>query len=465
MKYKILLFLCIIILTCSLVCAATNNSIKTANNDNTPKYEKIIKNKNPVKTGSATGASIDNQEAECYYGGRINYNLESTTGDVDEGRVELLVNNTSVASKNEDGNYAFDWIYDTGNPLDNYSSGQYPVKIKYIHNGNTIESNTATLNIIPGQASIYPGEITTRDGKIILPVEVISSYTEKPVTHGTITATSEDQTITSINYSLNNQELSIPAKYQQKNIRLKYSDNRSFFEDRTEEVFLEILVPGSGQEETQVTVNNMQLVNMTSIIDGEPVTTALGIHVGVEVTSESETIKTGSLSAYYNGNIIANSSNATGIIIPAKYNTREIILNYTGTGDYNNSSTTFTLMVDKIRTKTYTSRIQTSKNTPTNIYPSITSNYPFLYGKLNIYIDNNHVKTINIEDSILSIKEGRTTITDTLNLSGFDDGEYNITVEVEENNLYTQSEYTTSLKAQVMKIELGLARRDSANHR
>ena len=171
MKYKILLFLCLLILTGSLVCAATNTNMDQEDKNNNHIYEKHIKSSAAVKTSSATRASIENQEAECYYGGRINYYLESTTGDVDEGRVELYVNNTSVASKNEDRDYAFDWMYGTGNKLDNYPSGQYPVKIKYTYNGNTIESNTATLNIIPGQASIYPGEITTRDAKIILPVD------------------------------------------------------------------------------------------------------------------------------------------------------------------------------------------------------------------------------------------------------------------------------------------------------
>ena len=123
MKYKILLFLCLLILTSSLVCAATNTSMDQEDKNNNHIYEKHIKSSEAVKTSSATRASIENQEAECYYGGRINYNLESTTGDVDEGRVELYVNNTSVASKNEDGDYTFEWMYDTSNKLDNYPSG------------------------------------------------------------------------------------------------------------------------------------------------------------------------------------------------------------------------------------------------------------------------------------------------------------------------------------------------------
>ena len=68
---------------CQSCCTATNNSIDPADKDHTRGHDKIIKNKEAVKTSSATRARIEKQGAECYYGGRINYNLESTTGDVD----------------------------------------------------------------------------------------------------------------------------------------------------------------------------------------------------------------------------------------------------------------------------------------------------------------------------------------------------------------------------------------------
>ena len=431
----------------TIVSAAENTSgAENTLNANSHMDERI------VKTSAATALSTNDQEAECYYGGRLTYNLQSADNEyVDNGQVELYVNNTRITSKDMDGEDCFDWQYPENNELsvlNNYPSGQYPIKFRYTYEDNSIESNTATLTIHPGQADIYILDTRTEEGNIIVSVDVSSSATyEKPKT-GNITAITDTTVITSIPVTEDNMELIIPAKYQQQNIQVLFSDNQLFFEDSTEDLFLDVIVPGTGGISTQIEVNDMQLCNITDKIDDETLTTALGILVSVNVRAENKTINSGVLRAYYNQEEIATSKNASSIIIPAKYNLEEITLNYTGINDYSNSTLDLYLMVDKISTKSYVSYISSTRNSIVNIYPSISSTYPFLYGKLNIYLDGNLVNTINAEDATISLSGGKTTIYTTLDLSGLTEGEYNVTVEVEENNLFTQSEYTTRLTIQ-----------------
>ncbi|RAP49650.1 MAG: hypothetical protein BZ138_07480, partial [Methanosphaera sp. rholeuAM270] len=404
MNYKILLFLCILLLTSTAICATEENTqIDVADSQEiTGSNAKIIKedkNYEQVKANQATSISLDNQQGECYYGGRLSYNLQSNDNTpVDMGCVDLYVNDTFIASKMVDGEDYFDWMYMEDNELsvlDQYPTGQYPIKVRYTYNSNSIDSNTATLTINPATASIYPGKISTIDGKIILQVSVVSSFTDEKITSGTIRAISGNTVITSINCTEEDTVLVIPVLYQQKTVQVTYTDNGLFFMDASEDVFLDVVVAGNGTVTTQITVNNMQLVNITSIVDDEQVIDRLGIEVCVDVTADKQKVTCGTLRAYHDNKLVASSSNASSIIIPAEYNLEELTLNYTGVGDYNDSYLAFTLMVDKIATKSYISYISTTINTMANIYPSITSNYPFLYGKLNVYIDNNLVKTIN----------------------------------------------------------------------
>lgn len=474
MKYKILLFLCIILITSTVVCAADN----TTDNDNN-KISKITVEKtvtkdisttkqssvktvtkkdknNTVKATPATSVSMQDQIGETYYGGHFAYGLESSNGGyVDEGNVDLYINNSFIASKNADNDHYFEWTYeDFGisdvelEVLNNYPAGDYPIKIRYTHDDTVIESPQATLTIYQGQASIDIEEIqVSNEGKIIVPVSVISTMNYIPITHGNIIATINDKIIENKTLSTSNSvELSIPARYQQNTVSIMYTDNGLFLNDVSEDLFLDVLIPGSGDIKTSVSVVDMQLVNLTHVEDDETVFDDIAIKVDTLVTTEDdETISTGALTAYYNNHEIATSSNASSILIPAKYNMEEITLNYTGIMDYDNSSTVFTVFVDKITTRTYMSYISASKNSIANIYPSITSNYPFLYGNINVYLDGNLVKTIIAEDSYISLANSRTTIGSTLDLTGLSEGEYTLTVEVEENNIYTESEYNTRL--------------------
>lgn len=458
MRYKILLFLCMLLMMTTIVCATDNTTQTsddnivtqtTASDTSTVKEVKTLtkNDDNSVKSTPANNVYVDDAYGETYYGARIEYWLDSS--DVYEGEVELYVNNTSIGRQNVDGWNTFDWTYDYQNNevLDKYPKGQYPIKIVYTNNGNIIESNTASLYISTGPSNIQQnGEISVSDSKIILPVSVTTTF-DLIVGHGTLTASYDDNNITTITCDgrevLN---LELPAVYQQKTITLTYSDNNYMLSDSSTEVFLDVIVPGTGAITTNITVNDAKFINTTHMEDEELIIDPIAILLDVNVTTDDEKVTTGQLTAYYNSKAIATSKNATSITIPAKYNLEEITLNYTGVGDYSNSSTAYTVLLDKISTRTYMSYVSATKNSNVNIYPSITSNLPFLYGRIHIYIDDNLVKTINLDDNIyVSLNGTRTTVGSNLELNGFDDGRYTLTVETEENNVFTSSEYSTSL--------------------
>ena len=461
MKYKILLFLCIVLITTTVVCAADNTTTTTTDDTllshttdeskgNDVKEVKTL-SKNEEKSVKYTQASrvyVDDAYGETYYGGRIEYWLDSS--DVDEGEVELYVDEISIGRQKGNGWNHFDWIYNYqyNEVLDKYPKGKYPVKLVYYNNGNTIESNTAWLYISTGPSIIYVnGEIGVNDSKITLPVSV-STTLDLIVDHGTLTASYEDTIITSIDCDgreiLN---LELPAIYQQKAITLTYSDNNYMLSDSSSTIFLDVIVPGTGAIATNVTVNDARFINTADIEDEELLTDSIVIQLDVNVTAGDEKVTSGYLAAYYEDEQIATSKNVTSITIPATYNFEQITLNYTGVGDYANSSTVYTVLLDKISTRTYMSYVSTTKNSKVNIYPSITSNLPFIYGRINLYIDDNLVKTIDLEDDdvYVSINGTRTTLGGRLDLSDFSEGAYTLTVETEENNVFTASEYSTTL--------------------
>ena len=172
---------------------------------------------NSVKSTPANNVYVDDAYGETYYGARIEYWLDSS--DVDEGEVELYVNNTRIGRQKVDGWNTFDWTYDYQNNevLDKYPKGQYPIKIVYINNGNTIESNTASLYISTGPSNIQlNGEITVSDSKIIVPVSVTTTF-DLLVDHGTLTASYDDNNIPTI--TCDDREvlnLQLPAAYHAK---------------------------------------------------------------------------------------------------------------------------------------------------------------------------------------------------------------------------------------------------------
>jgi len=462
MKYKILLFLCILLITTSIT-TATENTTNTETQDSlistqthTQDTSKCIKDVNKIKTEDnkkttpAIDIKLDDAEAETYYGGRITYTTNSESDEyVNEGKVTLYVNNTLVATENV-GN-SIDWMYGVQNNqvLDKYTPGNYQMKIVYTNDATSIESNNATLSIHKGSSYFFiNGEIIAENGKIIVPVTALTSGSNTVLEHGNILATYNNKNISSINCNGNEVlNLEIPSQYQQKNVQLTYTDNGYMLEDYTEEVFLDIIVTGTGGIPTTITVNDAKIIKTTHTEDGEEIFDNIALQLNVDVNTADEKVNVGELSAYYNNQKIATSTNTSSILLPVKYNLEEINLTYTGVDDYSNSSYIFTPMADKISTKSYMSYISATKNSVANIYPSITSNIPLVYGKINIYIDDNHVKTIDLEedDILISLNGTRTTIGSTLNLEGYPEGEYTLTVEVEENNIFTLSEYTTSL--------------------
>ena len=463
MKYKILLFLCILLLT-GTICSAVDNStnlsdrvsthLQDKQTDTTPDTSVIRKEKNNHYTKEAAAKSVEVYDSygETYYGSRISYT--ATTNDenmVDEGLVELYVNNTLIATQTADSSGDFDWMYNNqyNEILDTYPRGEYPVKVIYKNNGESITSNTAHLYLDSGASQItMAGYITVTASNIIVPVTALSYFDENPLNHGSITASYNGNNITSIACNASSTYyLELPGRYQQKTVLFTYSDNNTYLKDSSIEVFLDVIVPGNGKISTTLTVNDAHFINTTHMDGGELIFDSIDILVLVDVTGDNEKISMGQLNAYHNNTLIATSNNATSIIIPGKYNLEEITLTYTGVDDYNNTSNTFTIVCDKISTRTYISRVSASQNSVVNIYPTVTSNIAFIYGKIHIFIDSNLVKTIDIdEDGVyVSVNGTRTTIGSNLDLSGFDDGQYTLTVEVEDNNVFTSSEYTNTL--------------------
>jgi len=451
MKAKLILFLSLLLLTTTMVSAIDNTTVDdTTLHADISKHTSIDGNEKNIKQTPASSIQLNDAQAECYYGGRITYTTSSTDGkEVNEGKITLYVNNTMITTENIAD--SIDWMYGEqyNQVLDNYPSGKYPMKIVYTNDGQSIESNNATLTINKGYANILvDGDVEVVDDKISIPVTVLADATGTNIDHGKITASYNNNDITTINLNASQvQTILLPANYQQKTVKLTYSDTRNMLNNATEDVFLDVNIASSGKTNTTITVSDARIINQTHNQDNQTIYDAIAVQVDTSIKAMDEIVTDGHLTAYYNNNRIATSNNTTSIIIPAKYNLEEIKLTYTGVDDYNDSTIIFTLMADKISTRTYSSYISATKNTNVNIYPRITSNTPYLYGKINIYIDNNLVKTINVEkDNIyISTNGTSTTIGGTLDLSGYDDGVYNLTFEADENNVFAGSSYSTTL--------------------
>ena len=459
MKYKILLFLITLLMTTMIVSATENTtSITTTCDDNVDTANTIKEINKPtehndnIKKTPASNIHLDDAIGECYYGGRITYTMTSEDENrVDEGKITLYVNNTQIAIKDVDDEENIDWIYDYqyNQILDNYPAGSYPMKITYSNEASSITSNNATLTINTGYARLLVnGDVGVAGDKISIPVTVLADATGINIDHGKITSSYNNKNITTVDVDENEvHTILLPSNYQQKTVKLTYTDTRNMLKSTSEDVFLDVNIASTGKINTTITVNDARIINKTHLQDNQTIYDAIAIQVDTRVNTLDDMLTVGHLTAYHNNNKIASSNNTTSIIIPAKYNLEEINLTYTGEDDYNDSSIQFTLMADKITTRTYSSYISATKNSNVNIYPRITSNTPYLYGKINIYIDNNLIKTIDIQkDNIyISTNTTSTTIGDTLDLSGYEEGVYNLTFEADENNVFTGSSYTTTL--------------------
>ena len=459
MKYKILLFLITLLMTTMIVSATENTtSITTTCDDNVDTANTIKEINKPtehndnIKKTPASNIHLDDAIGECYYGGRITYTMTSEDENrVDEGKITLYVNNTQIAIKDVDDEENIDWIYDYqyNQILDNYPAGSYPMKITYSNEASSITSNNATLTINTGYARLLVNQdVGVAGDKISIPVTVLADASGINIDHGKITASYNNKNITTVDVDESEvYTILLPSNYQQKTVKLTYTDTRNMLKSTSEDVFLDVNIASTGKINTTITVNDARIINNTHLQDNQTIYDAIAIQVDTRVNTLDDMLTVGHLTAYHNNNKIATSNNTTSIIIPVKYNLEEINLTYTGEDDYNDSSIQFTLMADKITTRTYSSYISATKNSNVNIYPRITSNTPYLYGKINIYIDNNLIKTIDVEkDNIyISTNTTSTTIGDTLDLSGYDEGVYNLTFEADENNVFTGSSYTTTL--------------------
>lgn len=460
MKYKILLFLITLLMTTMIVSATENTTFITDSEDNSAdtinnikEIHKTIEDDNDnIKKTPASSIHLDDAYAECYYGGRITYTMTNNNDNrVDEGKLTLYVNNDKIATKDVDDEDNIDWIYDYqyNQILDNYPAGSYPMKITYSNEESSITSNNATLTINTGYARLLVnGDVGVAGDKISIPVTVLADASGVNIDHGKITISYNNKNITTVDVDESEiQSILLSANYQQKTVKLTYTDTRNMLKSTSEDVFLDVNIASTGKINTTITVNDARIINKTHIQDNQTIYDAIAIQVDTQVNTLDDMLTVGHLSAYHNNNKIATSNNTTSIIIPVKYNLEEINITYTGEDDYNDSSIQFTLMADKITTRTYSSYISATKNSNVNIYPRITSNTPYLYGKINIYIDNNLIKTIDIQkDNIyISTNTTSTTIGDTLDLSGYEEGVYNLTFEADENNVFTGSSYTTTL--------------------
>lgn len=366
MNTKLILFLSLLLLTTTIVSAAENITVDdTAVHTDTTRQLSIDGHEKNIKKTPASSIHLNDAEAECYYGGRITYTADSTDdSEVNEGKISLYVNNTHITTENIAD--SIDWMYGEqyNQVFDNYPAGRYPMKIVYTNDGQSIESNNATLTINKGYANILvDGDVGVVDNKISIPVTVFTDATGTNIDHGKITASYNNNDITTINLNASQvQTILLPANYQQKTVKLTYSDTRNMLNNATEDVFLDVNIASSGKTNTTITVSDARIINQTHNQDNQTIYDAIAVQVDTTVNAMDEMVTVGHLTAYYNNNKIAKSNNTTSIIIPAKYNLEEIKLTYTGVDDYNDSTLIFTSMADKISTRTYSSYISNKKH-------------------------------------------------------------------------------------------------------
>ena len=319
MKARLILFLSLLLLTTTMVSAIDNTTVDdTTQHADISKHTSIDGNEKNIKQTPASSIQLNDAEAECYYGGRITYTTSSTDdSEVNEGKITLYVNNTVITTENIAD--SIDWMYGEqyNQVLDNYPSGNYPMKIVYTNDGQSIESNTATLTINRGYASLLVnGDVTVADDKISIPVTVLADATGTNIDHGIITALYNNNDITTINLNASQvQTILLPANYQQKTVKLTYSDTRNMLNNATEDVFLDVNIASTGKTNTSILVSDARIINKTHLQDNQTVSDAIAIKVDTSVKSEDEIVTGGHLTAYYNNNKIATSNNTTGIII------------------------------------------------------------------------------------------------------------------------------------------------------
>ena len=482
MKYdKIVFFLFILIITTTMVTASdvdsnvedTTPQTITSSRDTThqvqkdiindkKEYKQIIKNNKTLeqKTTAANELSINSMYASTYYGGNVAYSLRykykiddysyDYTYNVD-GKIDFYIDNNLILSQNDDYGNIF-WTYGEGCVAENYT-GEHNILLRYTHENTTLEASD-TLNFEKATPTITVGEETRiENGNIIVPVNIQAVYSN--VKHGNINIKYQNNTISTTTLSgIEGIEFEdpvyfdvpIPGSYGQKELIIEYTDNNILLNTVEDSLYLDVVVPGTGGSDTTIEVLDIKLINTTHIDDDEIIIDSLNLNITTQVKADDTVLNTGKLIAYNENKIISTSNNPGYILVPAQYNNDEITIHYTTTGDYENSTITIIPQLDKQKTKCYISYTKAAKNSQILLYPIITSNMPYLYGRINVYLDDNLIQTKDIDnDTTISYKNNRSTIAVSVDLSGYDDGTYNLTIEAEENNIFQTSTYSSTL--------------------
>ena len=482
MKYdKIVFFLFILIITTTMVTASdvdsnvedTTPQTITSSTDTThqvqkdiindkKEYKQIIKNNKTLeqKTTAANELSINSMYASTYYGGNVAYSLRykykiddysyDYTYNVD-GKIDFYIDNNLILSQNDDYGNIF-WTYGEGCVAENYT-GEHNILLRYTHENTTLEASD-TLNFEKATPTITVGEETRiENGNIIVPVNIQAVYSN--VKHGNINIKYQNNTISTTTLSgIEGIEFEdpvyfdvpIPGSYGQKELIIEYTDNNILLNTVEDSLYLDVVVPGTGGSDTTIEVLDIKLINTTHIDDDEIIIDSLNLNITTQVKADDTVLNTGKLIAYNENKIISTSNNPGYILVPAQYNNDEITIHYTTTGDYENSTITIIPQLDKQKTKCYISYTKAAKNSQIVLYPIITSNMPYLYGRINVYLDDNLIQTKDIDnDTTISYKNNRSTIAVSVDLSGYDDGTYNLTIEAEENNIFQTSTYSSTL--------------------
>ncbi|OED29921.1 hypothetical protein [Methanosphaera sp. WGK6] len=435
MKHKKLV-ISIILLVLSLYMLTTISAKNTTDiQENTSHNTNTVKQLNKtIKNTTATTIKVDNQEATARYGGQIYYKLDNNK--VNEGIVSLYVNNTYIKNKTlNNGVEPIEW--NSKDQLYNYPAGEYNLKIKY-NNENIELEDTATLTIIPKTTMIYITNTTiTQDNNIQLTFEVVDDEII-PVNDGNITIFSEGTQITKFNIN-NTQTIEISRNYANKIIDYTYTDNNTYYEDASDSYKLDVIIPLNGDIDTNIIIDDIKYVHYTNKYLIEVKTT-------IQDTNKNN-ITIGRLEAYYKDNIIATSNNTTSIIIPNNYNEKEVLIKYVASDNYKNSSISVTLYPPKITTSMYIPYMYGYKSTGSNIYITITSQFPVTDGKIDIYVNNNLITTINElnQSGYYAVNQNQTTIGYYLDLTDFTEGTYNISAEYYDSMVFTSKSAETTL--------------------
>lgn len=420
-----------------------NEKIKDVEKDTkslkkTSENKEVKKDTKSLKKTKAEKITVTDTEATAKYGGQISYSFDKES--VNEGKTFLYVNNTHIQNQEITyGEEPFTWENGDNNKLNDYPIGEYDMCVKYSVNGTTIESNTAKLTINGKESLLYITNYSLANDNIKVDLEVIDD-TQDPIDNGFITASYEGKEIKTITMTNNTPTLTIPTSYAQKTIDYTYTDNGIYYLDVTQSQLLDVTVPGSGEIDTSIDIESTRYVHINN-------TYKILVNVVVRENQNNTQVKLGIIEAYNKTQLISRSSNTTSILIPSQYNMEDITYKYIGTGSYNNTTITTSTYTPELDAKIYVPYMYGYKNSGVNIYSTITTdNSPVIDGKVDLFINNNLLTTIDVKKADYYTTNGNTTIIGYfLDLSTFTDGEYNVSAQYYDSNVFEEAVYETTL--------------------